>query len=147
IREKVYGPDDPRMCLTLAKLALVAAKRGRKDEAIAFAARAIAIGEHGYGPESPNLGQLHQTLAEVLMDFDEPARALPHLQRTLALRRPGVASSHPDQVPLFELAQAHHALGHDRKLVAALAEAGAMRYAAWGESNRATEIRRWIPER
>jgi hypothetical protein len=109
-----------------------------------LAERALAIGQHAYDPQSPNLARLHHTLAEVLLDFGEPARALPHFERTLALRPGNAAHYHPDELPLFELAKVHHALGHDRKLVVALAEAGAMRYAAWPEPDTATEIRTWI---
>ncbi|HWB75186.1 MAG TPA: tetratricopeptide repeat protein, partial [Nannocystaceae bacterium] len=147
VREKAYGPQDPRLCLTIAKLALIAVKHGQKDDAIALAERALAIGEHAYDPQSPNLARLHHTLAEVLMDFDEPARALPHLERTLALRPGNSSTYHPDELPLFELAKVHHALGGDPVLVTALAEAGAMRYAAWPEPETAAEIRRWIAQR
>lgn len=48
--------------------------------------------------------------------------------------------------PLFELARAYHELGHDRDEVPAFAEAGALRYDAWGEPARAGEMRKWSAE-
>ncbi len=142
IRERAFGPHDPRMCLTLAKLALVATAREQHADAIAFAERALAIGQRAYPPENPNLARLHHTLGEVLIGAGELEKAVPQLERTIALR-PGPTVYHPDEIPLFDLAKAYHALGRDPLLVAALAEAGAMRYAAWPEPETAAEIRRW----
>jgi tetratricopeptide (TPR) repeat protein len=147
IREAAYGPEDPRLCLTLCKLALTAVELDRPERALELAERALVVGEHAYAHDNPNLAAFHHTIAEVLIGTGRRTDAVPHLLRVLELR-PGPTLYHPDEIgaPLFELARAYHELGHDRDEVLAFAEAGALRYDAWGEPASAAEIRAWSAE-
>jgi tetratricopeptide (TPR) repeat protein len=60
-----FGPEDPRLALSLNNLALVYHAQGRYDDAEPVYQRAITITERALGPDHPNLAASLGNLAEL----------------------------------------------------------------------------------
>ncbi|HET7584537.1 MAG TPA: serine/threonine-protein kinase [Gemmatimonadaceae bacterium] len=85
--ERAYGPDDPRLEEPLVPLASVLSQRGKHDEAIAMARRALELRRKQYGPD--NLAVYYQlsNVAYALMNAGRYAEAEPLLRQVIARYR------------------------------------------------------------
>lgn len=85
VRERSFGPNDPRLGETLTSLAEVARERGDNDEAEQFITRALAIREAAYGPEHIDVATSLSVLATIRYRQAQYVQAESLFTRALAL--------------------------------------------------------------
>jgi tetratricopeptide (TPR) repeat protein len=85
IGEAVYGPDDPRVALTLTNLGIVLGELEEFAEARVVLERALATLEASYGPESPEVATTLSNLGLILRNLGELPAARVVLERALAI--------------------------------------------------------------
>ncbi len=80
-----FGPEDPRLALSLNNLALVYHAQDRYDEAEPVYQRAITITERALGPDHPNLAASLGNLAELYRTQKKYVEAEPLYREALAI--------------------------------------------------------------
>ena len=115
IRERLVGPEHPKVAFPLLGLGDLAADTGRLDEAEAYYQRALTIRETSLGPEHPRVAFPLSALAELALKRGTPETALELAERALRLR--GKATDEPAELAelRFIIAQARFASDPDRR--------------------------------
>ncbi len=85
IRERIVGPEHPKVAFPLLGLGALATEEGRFDEAEAHLLRALAIREASLGPEHPRVAFPLADLAKVAIRRGRPEAALDLAERALRL--------------------------------------------------------------
>jgi len=96
LREKVFGPDHPKVAEILETLSIILVMQGRKKESETMIRRDIAIREEVYGKDHPELlASLHNLAmhCKKVCDFDQ-AEAL--LKRRVKIMENTYRPDHPD---------------------------------------------------
>jgi tetratricopeptide (TPR) repeat protein/predicted Ser/Thr protein kinase len=86
IRERLVGPEHPKVAFPLIGLGDVAAEEGRLDDAEPYYLRALSIREASLGPEHPRVAFPLAALAELAIKRGTPAAAIDLAERALRLR-------------------------------------------------------------
>ena len=89
-----FGPEDPRLALSLSHLAIVYHSQGKSAEAEPLHKRALAIMEKAFAPEHPNVATSLNNLGEVYVEQDKYAEAEQLFKRSLAIREKALESRH-----------------------------------------------------
>jgi tetratricopeptide (TPR) repeat protein len=145
VAEKTNGPDHRDAGLARSNMADVLRMQHKYDEALAEYQRALAIFDKKLVPDHPFYvyGYLGVGLTE--LDRKQPARALPPLERALA-----VAEKHTDdRVPIadarFALARAEWEAGRDRGKARERAMAARATYASErGQKEQLAAVDEWL---
>ncbi|MDQ3365644.1 MAG: tetratricopeptide repeat protein [Myxococcota bacterium] len=117
---------------------------GQLDAAATGYLRAIEIGEHALGKDHVELARPLVGLADVELQRRAPERALPLLERGLALRTANAANPSTLAHTRFLLAKALRALRRDPARVAALAKQARDAYAAAEDADEGAAIDAWL---
>ncbi|MCA9651114.1 MAG: serine/threonine protein kinase [Myxococcales bacterium] len=96
LRERVLGPEHPRVAATLDHLGNVADARAAYSEAQAHYRRALAIYERVLGPEHPDLAAVLHNLGVTLRWDGELVQARETIERALAITEASVGAGHPN---------------------------------------------------
>src|SRR5205823_1461500 len=91
--EKIFGPDNTDLALTLLNLS-ESAEEGEK--ALADARRAGAIFERSLGPDHPYLAMALANQATTLLAMGRRGEAVPLYRRALAIREVKLGVKHPE---------------------------------------------------
>ncbi len=86
IKEKVLGPDHPRVATSLNNLAALYQAQGRYTEAEPLYKRALAIRKKVLGPEHPTVAQALENYAALLRETGHPQDAAIMAARAKAIR-------------------------------------------------------------
>ncbi|MCA9657504.1 MAG: tetratricopeptide repeat protein, partial [Myxococcales bacterium] len=86
IRERLVGPDHPKVAFPLLGLGDVATDERRFDDAEAYYLRALGIREASLGPEHPRVAFPLTALAELALKRGTPKAAIDLAERALRLR-------------------------------------------------------------
>jgi CHAT domain-containing protein len=99
IRDRVLGPDHPKVLANINSLAIVHSYRGEYSKAETLFKRALAIREKSLGPEHPDVAKSLHNLAIVYYFRSEYARAEPLYLRALAIMEKTLGPEHPGIAP------------------------------------------------
>ena len=99
---EAFGPDDPRLALTLHYLALLYDAQGKYAGAEPLLKRALAIREKALGPAHPDVAQILYNLAVFHYTQGRYAEAEPLFKRALAMREKVLGPTHPDVATTLE---------------------------------------------
>ncbi|MDI1446270.1 serine/threonine-protein kinase [Polyangium sp. 6x1] len=132
IREKALGPEHRLVATTLDTLVRFYGALGRLDAAEPLARRSLAIHEARLGKDHPSLADALVPLADIHLERHAPKRAIPLLERAIALllRHPGDPTMLADA--RYSLAQALVAAGEDTRRAVSLADEARAGYLASG---------------
>lgn len=138
--ERVFGPDSEDVGVSNVNIGHALVELGRTVEARRHLARAIAIYDKALPPDAPDRAEPLWRLGQLELVEKRPARALPPLEKALALR-----ARDPSPVEMLAdveltLAQALAAAGpseSDRGRARTLAERARDQWAAAGDKDRA----------
>jgi len=105
LRERLAGPDDPALALSLTNLGMVLEVIAEYDRALPPLERALAIRERALGPEHINVARSYQNLGRVYYGMgDYPAARSCH-ERALGIRERLLGAEDPElSVSLVDLA-------------------------------------------
>jgi tetratricopeptide (TPR) repeat protein len=95
IAEAAYGPNDPRVAITLDNIGCVLADLVKIDEALANFKRALKIDENYYGPNHPQVATHLNHIANVYAIKGRISKALPKARRALQIREEFYDANHP----------------------------------------------------
>ena len=98
LQQKVLGPEDFYLALSLSGYGFLQLELGELDVAKASLTRALAIAEKKWGPRHPDLRAPLAGLAKVLVEQGDFAAARVHLERALAIVEPQFPPEHVDVV-------------------------------------------------
>jgi tetratricopeptide (TPR) repeat protein len=96
IKETVYGPDHPRVAITIGNLGIVLRQLGDLAGARAALERALAIDEAAYGPDHSEVALILANLGVVLHGLGDLAGARAALERALAIDEAAYGPDHPN---------------------------------------------------
>jgi CHAT domain-containing protein/Tfp pilus assembly protein PilF len=96
LRERLFGPEDPKLALSLVNLANVCAKREEKVAARSFNERALAIQQKAYGPKHKDIAWTLMNLGAISGSDGEFAAARDYDQRALEMLEQVVGPDHSD---------------------------------------------------
>ncbi len=116
----------------------------RYDEAIDQLDRALAAGEAMLDPAAPQLADTLQAMGDAYRRKGELARAVPILERALAIRKAGAAGPAELSMTEYPLARALWDAGKDRARALRLAEEAAHNYGAAGDREGVDIVRKWL---
>src|SRR5207237_3711653 len=85
IERKTVGPESPAFALSEVTIGAVLFKLGRFDAALDHATHALAIREHLFDPQHPNIAVPLVLVAQARIARHEDADAVPLLQRAIAI--------------------------------------------------------------
>jgi tetratricopeptide (TPR) repeat protein len=88
LAESIVGPEHPDNATLHANLGMSLGRLGRLDQARAEFARALALLEKNYGPNSPILVVTLNNIADNLNAHGDPTGALEPIERAMKLARP-----------------------------------------------------------
>jgi tetratricopeptide (TPR) repeat protein/tRNA A-37 threonylcarbamoyl transferase component Bud32 len=111
IKEKVLGPDDPDVAVTVSNIALALNKLGRAAEALRMSDRSLRIHQRALGDSHPAMGDELSNRGEILLALNRPTEALDAYQRAKKIWELELGSDSP--------AVAYALTGIGRALVAA----------------------------
>ena len=131
------GPEHPNVAVTLGNLGTVAHKEGQLEAAAEYYERSLAVRESTQTAEHPGVAKTLTRYAQVLLDMDAAARALPMLERAHAIQTKGESDAIELAETEFVFARALWAVGSERERAKALLVSSRARYAELGE--RATD--------
>jgi tetratricopeptide (TPR) repeat protein len=94
-RERVLGPDDPRVAAPMDNLASVYAKGGDPTKAMALYEKALRIREQGLGPNHPEVATTLNNLAIDYRKAGRVAEARPMHERAVRIRESALGADHP----------------------------------------------------
>ena len=89
LKEKLAGPDDPAVAVSLANLGLVLRRQGKLDDARAAYERALNIREKAYGPDDPQLASVIAALSALASNAGDFPRARDLGERAVRLAEHG----------------------------------------------------------
>ena len=115
IRERLVGPEHPKVAFPLLGLGDLAADTGRFDEAEAYYQRALTIRETSLGPEHPRVAFPLGSLAELALKRGTPEAAIELAERALRLREKATDEPAEFAELRFVIAQARFASAPDRR--------------------------------
>jgi eukaryotic-like serine/threonine-protein kinase len=143
IREDALGPDHPDIAASWVDLAAANQDVRHLDVAADAYQRAIAIWTRALGPDHHDLARPLIGLADVELLRNAPERAVPLLERALAIREH--TAGNPEQLAhaRFLLARALRALDRDPARARALAEQARTYYAGVGSTKVVADIDAW----
>jgi tetratricopeptide (TPR) repeat protein len=126
IEEAAYGPDHPRVAVTLGNLGIVLRRLGQLPQARAHHERALAIEEAAYGPDHPEVAATLSNLGVVLRELGELPQARARLERALAIEEAAYGPDHPEVartlgnlgIVLRELGELQDARAHQQRALA-----------------------------
>jgi tetratricopeptide (TPR) repeat protein len=121
--ESQLGPNDIAVAPPLQGLAMLAAKAGHHDEALALLLRSLVIEKATHGADHPIVAESLCRLGEVEMHRAEPAQALDYHRRALAIEEQQGADDLRLLRPLVGVATAELELGHVDEAVHAASRA------------------------
>jgi tetratricopeptide (TPR) repeat protein/tRNA A-37 threonylcarbamoyl transferase component Bud32 len=110
LKQKVLGPNDPDVAISLANLSLTLSALGRLTEALAASDASLRILERTLGNSHPRVASELNNHAEVLLNLENPAEALREYRRALEIWEREVGPS--------DLTAAYALTGIGRSLVA-----------------------------
>jgi tetratricopeptide (TPR) repeat protein len=114
MRERLSGPNHASLASPLSNLGEIACAEKRFGDAREKCGRALALAEKAGDKKDPDLAYYLTCLGRAELGLGNPARALEHLERALALR----TGSHPPPLELaatrLNLARALFSTGGDR---------------------------------
>ena len=118
IRERLGGPDHPRVARVLNNLALMHDRQGRYDQALELHERAFDIRERVLGPTHPDVATSLLNISniyKVRADYDQ---ALEMLQRAHSIWERAYGSDHPNTAgTLVNLGSIHEQRGDNEKAI------------------------------
>jgi tetratricopeptide (TPR) repeat protein len=103
-----FPPGDVRLTVTLDNLAAVLRVEGKNAEAAPLCARALAIKERVFGPESPNVASTLKDLAEIHRQLGHAAEAAAYHERAREILKKAIG---PDFEELEESLRRSPVLG------------------------------------
>jgi tetratricopeptide (TPR) repeat protein/predicted Ser/Thr protein kinase len=92
IEERVYGPEDRRVAMSLMHLGNVA---NSDEEKRGYYERALAIGEKALGPEHPEVASILNNLGRATLSEGKYEEARGHLYRALGIQERAQGSENP----------------------------------------------------
>ena len=90
-----FGPDDPRLAMSLNNLAGLYDNQGKYAEAEPLYKRLLAIDEKALGPEHPDVAASLNNLALLYYNQGKYAEAEPLHKRALAIKEKTLGPDHP----------------------------------------------------
>ncbi len=96
LREKLYGPNDPRTAQTLSNLAVAQRQRGHVEEAVELQRRAITTLEQAFGPGHPAIATTLSAFGDALLDLGDFDAALVAYKRAVEIRKAALGPDHVD---------------------------------------------------
>jgi tetratricopeptide (TPR) repeat protein len=96
IRERLFGPDNPKVAQCLDNLGAELYYLGHSEEAVRVDQRALAIDEKAYGTEHPEVALDLTNLASVLADLGKIDEAISNARRALVVQEKTLGREHPD---------------------------------------------------
>ena len=99
---EAFGPEDPRLAMSLNNLAELYRAQGRYGEAEPLYRRSLAIWEKALGPEHPDVATSLNNLALLYDAQGRYPEAEPLYRRALAIREKALGPEHPDMAQSLE---------------------------------------------
>jgi CHAT domain-containing protein/tetratricopeptide (TPR) repeat protein len=96
VAEKTYGPDDPRLAVSLENLANILRRNEDTAGARSRLERALALREKALGPDHPDVAESLDQFGLLLDQSGEYAEARKAQERALAIREKALGPAHPD---------------------------------------------------
>ena len=96
VREKVLGPNHPKLGHSLNNSATIYADRGDNDSALPLYKRSLDIREKALGPNHPDVAYSLNSLAILYADTGDYDSALPLFKRSLNIRERALGHRHPE---------------------------------------------------
>ena len=116
IREKVLGPDHPKVAASINNLANLYQAIGDYAKAELFFRRSLGIAEKALGPDHPSVATVLNNLAELYRAMGDYAKAEPFYLQALEISEKALGPEHRDvAASLNNLAQLYYAIGDDAK--------------------------------
>ncbi len=97
-----FGPEDPRLALSLNELALLYQAQGKYAQAEPLYKRALAVAEQALGPNHPQVATSLNNLALLYHHQGKYAEAEPLYKRALAIREKVLGPEHPHVAACLE---------------------------------------------
>ncbi|HWM87260.1 MAG TPA: serine/threonine-protein kinase [Kofleriaceae bacterium] len=142
--EKLFGRDHAYVAPQLSTLGEFLNETGRRSEALVALRRALAIQERTMGADHPDCAVSLDRIALVHIDSGEPRRAIALLERSLRIRMARKGDPRNPAVTRYQLAQALHRSGQQRKRVRPLLRAALSGFETAGDAETAAEVKRWL---
>jgi len=113
-----FGPEDPRLTVTLNNLAVLYWAQGNYGAAEPLYMRSLTIREKALGPDHPDVATSLNSLAVLYHSQGNYGAAEPLFKRSLAIREKALDPDHPDVAQSLEsYAALMRKTGHDDEAV------------------------------
>ncbi len=127
LRSRMLGVDHPSTISALGNMAAAVGKSGQLERARTMMTDVLERTERALGPSHPQVGGTLANLGAMNNMLGEPARALPLLERSLAIRRATEPGTLEEASTLSHLAVTKSSLGEGRVAVELLEQCLAIR--------------------
>ncbi len=116
VAENTFGPDDPKVAISLNILAELYVIKGSYDEIEPLYKRALEINEKAFGPDNPDVAISLNNLAELYYNQGRYVEAAPLYKRALKILEDTLGPDHPEVALTLESMKAlNKKIGKDLK--------------------------------
>jgi tetratricopeptide (TPR) repeat protein len=146
ILERALDPDHPQVGMQLNNMCSTRVSMKDYEAALSDCTRGLAIYEKTLGPNHPRIAYPLTGIGASLIGTNHPDRAVPVLERAVALRDANTSDPFDKAETYFQLARALRASGGDKKRARTLATKARDGYASAGDMGRTelAEVDAWL---